>query len=422
MSNYLAIATVTAGIRQLIRDAVESAVSGATITVARPDAPANGTPDPRVNIFLYQIAPNPTWRNADLPSYRSDGTPVGRPTAAIDLFYLFSFYGEESRLEPQVLLGSTVSRLHARPILTHDTIRQAIAADTGTLLQDSNLAEQIESIRLSPIGMNLEELSKLWSIFFQTPYALSVAYQCSAVFVEADVTPRPALPVRVANLRAIPFGHPTIDRVVPAGGAAEPITSQSTIALQGSGFAGENAQMTIGENSFAPTSMVEDEATLDLSTVQPRLLRPGVQGIRISYSVTMDDATVIERVIESNLAAFVLSPEITRIQILNQSGTGDAPRSADIELRIRPHVGKRQRVTLLMNEFNAPSNRPPHSYAFEAPSRDLPDEPESANTITVPISGVQAGRYVTRVRIDGAESPLGTNAGGVYANPRINLT
>ncbi len=52
--------------------------------------------------------------------------------------------------------------------------------------------------------LNLEELSKLWSVFFQTAYKLSMAYIANLVLIEADAeTPRPTLPVRSRNIYAI---------------------------------------------------------------------------------------------------------------------------------------------------------------------------------------------------------------------------
>ena len=56
-----------------------------------------------------------------------------------------------------------VSTLHTQPVLSPRSSRGA-AKDT---LVASNLAEQVELVRLSPTGFNLEELSKLWSVFFQ---------------------------------------------------------------------------------------------------------------------------------------------------------------------------------------------------------------------------------------------------------------
>ena len=72
---------------------------------------------PGVNMFFFQVTPNAALRNDDLPLRRSDGTLSTRPRAAVDLHYLFTFYGDESTYEPERLLGCVVSALHARPAL-----------------------------------------------------------------------------------------------------------------------------------------------------------------------------------------------------------------------------------------------------------------------------------------------------------------
>jgi hypothetical protein len=119
MSNYLAIATVTATLNELLRPSVESEVTGAAMTTMRPNDPALDNADPPgVNIFLYQVTPNAAYRNDDLPTRRADGTVVERPQVALDLHYLLTFYGNENDLEPQRLLGGVVRTLHARPLLT----------------------------------------------------------------------------------------------------------------------------------------------------------------------------------------------------------------------------------------------------------------------------------------------------------------
>ena len=48
--------------------------------------------------------------------------------------------------------------------------------------------------------LSLEELSKLWSVFFQAPYALSVAYQATVVLIDGEENPSPALPVLTRGL------------------------------------------------------------------------------------------------------------------------------------------------------------------------------------------------------------------------------
>ena len=92
--------------------------------------------------------------------------------------YLFSFFGDETNLEPQRLLGAAVRQLHAHPLLINQDIIQTIANPPyDTMLSTSNLADQLDLVRFTPLDFSLEELSKAWSIFFQSPYVLSVAYQ-----------------------------------------------------------------------------------------------------------------------------------------------------------------------------------------------------------------------------------------------------
>src|SRR5215211_5578478 len=229
MSNYLAVATVTATLRRTLAAAVGSDVSAVDVTTLRPDdAPVRG-----VNVYLYQVAPNGAWRNADLPTRRDDGRLVQRPRVALDLQYLLSFYGDEAQFEPQRLLGSVVRTLHARPVLTRQVIRDTVSDPDNAFLASSNLADEIELIKFTPGSFSLEELSKLWSVFFQVPYALSVAYQASVVLIEPEVTPQEALPVRERNLYVAPFRQPTIERITSQSGADEPILAGQDLILVG---------------------------------------------------------------------------------------------------------------------------------------------------------------------------------------------
>ncbi len=74
------------------------------------------------------------------------------------------------------MLGSVARTLHARPYLTREAIRDAIldpefaylAGTTDTPASD--LADEIELVKFTPIPFSLEELSKLWSVLLQTTY------------------------------------------------------------------------------------------------------------------------------------------------------------------------------------------------------------------------------------------------------------
>jgi hypothetical protein len=204
MSNFLAVGAVTASLSHLLQAAVGADVPGATVTTVRPDSSASATPPPTVNLFLYQVQPNAALRNADVPTRSATGALVQRPVAALDLHYLLTFYGDDAQLQPQRLLGSAVRTLQARPVLTPDLIQAAIGDPTfSTAVGQSDLGLQLERVKISPLHLSLEELSKLWSVFFQTTYALSAAYQVGVVLIEGTEQPiAPNPPVQQPNVTA----------------------------------------------------------------------------------------------------------------------------------------------------------------------------------------------------------------------------
>lgn len=193
MSNSLAIATVTAVLSTLIQKAAQQAVSGAEVVIGRPQITPPTNAQRWVHLCLYQVLPNPALRNADLPIRNPAGKIIQRPQMALDLHYLLAFYGDEKELEPQRMLGAVTRDLHANPVLLRQAIRDAVAG--RPVLAGSNLDEAMEQVRITELALSLEELSKLWSVFFQTPHALSVAYRASVVLIETDDAVSPAPPV-----------------------------------------------------------------------------------------------------------------------------------------------------------------------------------------------------------------------------------
>lgn len=206
MSNYLAIATVSYTLAEVIQPSLQSVVPSASVRIGRPESTERlGTSFVGANLYLYRVEPNSAFRNADLTTRDSSGALLHRPQAALDLFYLISFYGNDLQLETQRMLGSTVALLHAQPVLTRERIREAIehnARSATPFLAQSDLDRQVELVRLTPQSLTLEELSKLWTVFFQVTHALSISYQASVVLIESDGTPREV--PRVTDVKVAP--------------------------------------------------------------------------------------------------------------------------------------------------------------------------------------------------------------------------
>ncbi|MFE4054975.1 Pvc16 family protein [Streptomyces sp. NPDC059096] len=202
MSNALAVATVTQALALLIGNNLSPEMDIA-VTVETRKPPAEPPTEPTINVFLYQVAPNPSMRHTDLPTRASDGRLVNRAAAALDLHYLISAYGDETTLVGQRLIGCVVRTLHEIPFLPQDLIE--LAAERP-YLAGSDLASSPQRVRFTPTVMDIDETSKLWGMLHQTPYTLSVAYQASLVLIEGREKPVPAKPVERRTVRAVPFG------------------------------------------------------------------------------------------------------------------------------------------------------------------------------------------------------------------------
>ncbi len=425
MSNFLAIATTTVTLLNMLQSALiqDTPSLNTRVTTMRPDDLRDVT-EPRVNIYLYQVTPNAAWRNADLPTRRADGSMIQRPQVALDLHYLLSFYGNETYLEPQRLLGVVARTLHAQPVLTHEMIINSIDALRKTdhgfdFLQSSNLADEVELVRFSPLHLSLEELSKIWSVFFQVQYALSVAYQGTVILIEGNEMLQRPLPVRERNVYASPFNQPSIDQVTVQQDPTQPplpdqpILANSILWLTGHRLRGDRTLVRVaGSDPLVPESVSDKRIVLDLSKVAG--LQAGVQGVQVIHQLVIGSPPVPHPGgVESNVAPFVLSPAIQKkadgdydITLANVQGADNAPRSADITLKVTPAIGKRQRVVLLLNEISPVPGQAldhtAHAYSFDAP----PLTEETTESITFSIKGIRAGTYLVRIQVDGAESPL----------------
>ncbi|MFF3397623.1 DUF4255 domain-containing protein [Streptomyces sp. NPDC002659] len=214
MSNALAIATVTQALALLIENNLSPEMDIA-VKVETRKPPAEPPTEPTINVFLYQVTPNPSMRHTDLPTRASDGTLLKRPAAALDLHFLISAYGEEAELVGQRLIGCVVRTLHEIPVLPKELIE--LAAERP-YLAGSDLAESPQKVRFTPTVMDIDETSKLWGMLHQTPYTLSVAYQASLVLIEGRERPVPAKPVERRTVKVLPFGAPGAP--VPPGGGS----------------------------------------------------------------------------------------------------------------------------------------------------------------------------------------------------------
>ncbi len=467
MSNALAIASVTTVLKDLLNNglidhSLASTVGNVTVTALSPDRIDVTTlnQQSQLNLFLYQVTLNAGWRNVGLPSSDARGERISNPPLAIDLHYLLTAYGA-LELHSEILLGYGMQLLHETPVLTRAAIRTALAPPTpvaggGTLppelqaLFTSELAEQVEQIKICPETLNTEEISRMWTAF-QAHYRPTVAYHVSVILIESKRSTKSPLPVRERLIYVVPFKQPQILQInsqQTTGGpilSGQPILPGQNLVLLGQGLRADKVRVEIG-GIDAP---VLDANVTDSQIIVaiPPTVRAGLQGVQVIHPRFLGEPPVAHRGIESNLAAFVFRPRIDAIAVSNPQGTGVDLRSADVTVQFTPArdaigidvrpdstpAGPVQRYRLLMNAFNSiasPPASPPQpsrseSYSFVAPSPILLSPPSHpvgpTNTITFRVNGVRAGNYLARLQVDGADSPLTADASGQFVGPLVTI-
>lgn len=394
MSNALAIAGVTAVLRSrieswLIEQDANAALGGpgAEVTAVGPDTIELTGPGAttRLNLFLHQVSHNSGWRNVEQPARNARGERSTSPPLALDLHYLLTAYGPQE-LQAEVLLGFGMQALHEMPVLGRDEIDSRLPA----ALQASNLARQIEQLRITPAVMGTEEMSRLWSAL-QARYRPSVAYQVSVVLIDAPLPGRAPLPVLTRNVRVRPDtgpGLPGITAVRPP--ASQPVAVLGDlVTVEGHNLGGtlravrlENRQHGIereiaaeaGDESWQLQFRVPDlPAELPVAVYALRALvqRPGEPQRRAS-----------------NLLSLTLAPAITTplpLDVLR-----DAAGDAVVNLACTPEVRPHQRASLVLG------TREVLAVPFAAPTSALSFEIEDA----------PVGSHLARLRVDGIDSVI----------------
>lgn len=396
MSSHSAIAAVTATLHLRLRKALEVTGLNADVSHTRPGTiNALGT-KVGVHLFLYMVTPHAALRNADLPMRDDQGRISNRPTAALELHYLLSFFGEDLVHEPQRMLGAIAAELHAHPVLTPAEIS---AATSDPPLAGSRLEQQIERVRLTPEAINLEEFSKLWSVLFQTQYLLSVAYKASVVLLEADVAVPVPGRVRARGVWSASL-PPTIASLAPqilgAGGRA---------LVRGSGFQGGSTFVRFVQEDGSVTQVVPIVLDSDrLEVGLPEDLRAGIVAAQVVTRPQARSGTLPARSfeLESGQVPFMLAPRIVQDAQLETLDEVVAALGTSVVVEVVPAIGADQRVHVLLGSLRL------------QPTWTTPADGPSAVEFTIPAdAGLVVGEvYPLRIEVDRAVSLVEDDASG----------
>jgi hypothetical protein len=393
MSNVLAIAATTRTLRNLLlaqMPMLDTELSDLEVTLQPPDVARKGISKAQLNLFLYQVVANAAWRNLDMPGQVRPGESAP-PPLALNLHYVITAWGRGDSDVDAIshrVLAAAMSTLHDRGVLDGNDIRNA--------LPDNDLANQFERVRVTPLPQSVDELSRLWTAF-QTNYRTSVAYEAAVLLIDSQATMRAPLPV----LRRGPQ-----DRgVIATASAAAALDALSYPRAQPAVRLGEdivlNGRQLTTDHALARFNSLRLDAPIDIAP------QPGdaVGTLRVRLATTPDDADAASRwapgiytvtllvqppglpPLLSNELPLVLAPVITLNPL--SAAAGDFALNVSCVPRLRDG----QRVFLLFGDRLLPPQ-----------SISNPSDMHEPSALVFQLTGVAAGTYTVRLRVDGADS------------------
>ncbi|MFZ4506491.1 MAG: DUF4255 domain-containing protein [Fimbriimonas sp.] len=376
MSSLGRIAAVTATLTNWLQDAVLSSLSG-TVTATSIDKLVPTTD--QLNLHLFHVSFNPGYRNRDQAARRSDGSLVERPTTAVDLHYLITFTGVDD-VTPQLMLAQFLRVVQAQPQLTKKKIVDVCKNSKVKAVKESNLASQIDSIKLTPTNLTIEERSRLWSLFPGKQHLLSVVYVASTVVLEADFDPEPSMPVLRPAVGAGVFSAPQLSSAQIVG---EP--GSEKLVISGVGL---SKDVVVTVDGFPPIksgiAVQGDQINVNL----PAGIGYGVDSVTVTQEM---EAGGRKWPVESDPVPFLFRPVIKTATVT----------ATDIEVEFARTVGKSQKVAFIIQKLDGgPQIR-----------MTVPVRGADATKLSIPTAGKPKGNFVLRVRVDQAESIIQVVAG-----------
>lgn len=389
MSTALRIAAVGEALQALLLPVVQAVAADAQVRIGPPTAEVGGQLWTGLNLYLFHIARNTNQGALDLPTRNPRGTVEQRPMMAIDLHYVFSFYGDASRQVPEQLLGGVMSALNAEPTLTGVVLSSMVAHDPAGFVARSELVDQPERVSFEILKMTLEDLTRVWGMF-QTPYTLTVPVMASLVMLEAELVPRPAPPVRLVHLSVGPGPAPEL-----VGGEPAVVEEGDVVAIAASGLDRHGALVEIGGERF-------EADRVDANGLRLRLDRRHLEGVRagpVAVRVMAGDGVHVGE------TGVVVRPRVRQVEALRVRQPGvlrPVGRAAPVavQVEVTPPVGREQVVGLRLVPVRDPTRRIGGQPSASAPLSPETVEVDPAGAVVARFAAVAGGVYRVELSVD----------------------
>jgi hypothetical protein len=274
MSTYNAIHDLSETLRRLLADRLNRPGQTVTITV---DSPHKEKAElPRVNLFLYQILPDPTRRNAlriPVGPPADNKQSFAREPLALNFRYLLTAFAEDGLSEHR-LLGESMQVFHENQHIREDALY-------GTLSDSDIRAARVQLVMQS---LDLESVNNIWGSNVALLRA-SVAYEASMAFIEPS-GPRPAVPLVLHEPHPELVAIPYLESIHPI--AAQP---GAQVKLYGANLALPYLKIWLGDEIVAPLAGAKPRVA---AFIVPPGLGSGRRKIHLQFDRFRSNAVELE--------------------------------------------------------------------------------------------------------------------------------
>jgi Pvc16 N-terminal domain len=400
MSSEHAIITVTRALRQILSTYIPQTMGLSSGDVQQAfevvTLPPHRVRDLKqvenlINLFLYRTDVNAAWRNMPLPSQAKPGESAP-PPLALNLEYMISAYGEREQEDiAHFFLGEAMRVLHDCTIVPRAALANEVEGK-------GRVHEQIENVRVTPLPLSVEEMSKLWSTF-QTGYRVSAAYLVTVLLIDSHAPIKSALPVlkrgpddRGVTTLTVPPPSLTLAKSGSGFGAAR---LNETVTLVGEHLEGGTAVARLSHPRLAapltrPATLVDDTTATFLLPDPAAEAGTAAAWPAGVYAIDLVVTRPNQPVWTTNEVTLPLAPSVT----VSPNTTGPPPNIPFVlTIDAIPQVRDDQTVFVVFGDRQIAPD------AITTP----PGNPDAATTVSATASG-DAGIHRVRLRVDGVDS------------------
>lgn len=267
MSASTAIGRVSESLRNMLLGEMQLTPQ-VPVTILAPDEPGGG--NRRLNLFLYKVQENSFLRNQDWQVSPADSSQLMPPPLSLDLYYLMTPYANNDadlgNATIHEILGDAMRVFYEFPVVPDTYLA-------------SDLDQAREQIKIMQNGLDMEELSQVWSTFSE-PFRLSVLYEMSVVQLDQGTEQQQPLPQRVRQIGVpdvrAPYQPPVVERIEPISGPAG-----TTVTFFGEHLDGWSAYVAVLRQRIVDGTPIAGD---QFQAILPADLDPGFYEIRVDIS------------------------------------------------------------------------------------------------------------------------------------------